>query len=321
MRPWVKPDKKELELAKDGQPYLLLFPNTLSMQQFEIIFQSSPELLIFLIFIIGLLVGSFLNVVIYRLPVMMNSGWKKECTEYLGLEETESNKAPFNLMVPLSRCPDCCTAIKPYQNIPVISYLLLRGKCSQCKSHIALRYPLIEAFTGIASAIVAFQFSYSLELLFALFLTWSLIALSFIDIDHQLLPDSITLPVLWLGLFLSLFAIYTDTHSSIIGAIAGYLSLWTVYQLFKLATGKEGMGYGDFKLLALFGAWLGWQYIPLIILLSSLVGAVIGISMILLSKKDKNTPIPFGPYLAAAGWLALLWGDEINRLYLNTLGL
>jgi len=291
------------------------------MQQFEIIFQSSPELLIFLIFIIGLLVGSFLNVVIYRLPVMMNSGWKKECNEYLGLEETESNKAPFNLMVPLSRCPNCGTAIKPYQNIPVISYLLLKGKCSQCKSHIALRYPLIEAFTGIASAIVAFQFGYSFELLFALFLTWSLIALSFIDIDHQLLPDSITLPVLWLGLFLSLFAIYTDTHSSIIGAIAGYLSLWTVYQLFKLATGKEGMGYGDFKLLALFGAWLGWQYIPLIILLSSLVGAVIGISMILLSKKDKNTPIPFGPYLAAAGWLALLWGDEINRLYLNTLGL
>lgn len=274
-----------------------------------------------LVLVVGLLVGSFLNVVIYRLPVMMNTGWKKECKEYLEIEDTESNDEPFNLMVPLSRCPGCNSAIKPYQNIPVLSYLFLKGKCSECKIHISLRYPLIEAFTGIASAIVAWHFGYTVEMLFALLLTWCLISLSFIDIDHQLLPDSITLPMLWLGLFLSLFSVYSDSHSSIIGAIAGYLSLWSVYQLFRLATGKEGMGYGDFKLLSLFGAWLGWQYLPLIILLSSLVGAIIGISMILITKKDHRIPIPFGPYLAMAGWLALLWGDQINALYLNAVGL
>jgi len=291
------------------------------MHELHLIFQSSPELLTILVLIIGLLVGSFLNVVIYRLPVMMDIGWKKECKEFLDIEDTESNDEAFNLMVPLSRCPSCSSAIKPHQNIPVFSYLFLKGKCSNCKTHIALRYPLIEAFTGITSAIVAFHFGYTVEMGFALLLTWSLIALSFIDIDHQLLPDSITLPLLWLGLFLSLFSVYTDTYSSIIGAIAGYLSLWTVYQLFKLATGKEGMGFGDFKLLSLFGAWLGWEYLPLIILLSSLVGAVIGVFMIIFIKKDRNIPIPFGPYLAAAGWLALLWGDKINALYLNTMGL
>jgi len=291
------------------------------MHDLHLIFQSSPELLTVLVLIIGLLVGSFLNVVIYRLPVMMDIGWKKECKDFLEIEDTESNNEPFNLMVPLSRCPSCNTAIKPHQNIPVFSYLFLKGKCSNCKTHIALRYPLIEAFTGITSAIVACHFGYTVEMGFALLLTWCLITLSFIDIDHQLLPDSITLPMLWLGLFLSLFSVYTDTYSSIIGAIAGYLSLWTVYQLFKLATGKEGMGFGDFKLLSLFGAWLGWEYLPLIILLSSLVGAVIGVFMIIFIKKDRNIPIPFGPYLAAAGWLALLWGDKINALYLNTLGL
>ncbi|NOR69824.1 MAG: prepilin peptidase [Methylomarinum sp.] len=291
------------------------------MHELHNILQSSPILLTSFLLIIGLLVGSFLNVVIYRLPVMMERGWEKECTEYLELDSNEEDNTPFNLMVPLSRCPSCNTAIKPYQNIPVISYLFLRGKCAHCKAHISLRYPLIEAFTGIASAIVAWHFGYSVETLFALLLTWSLIALSFIDIDQQLLPDSITLPMLWLGLFLSLFSIYTDTHASIIGAVAGYLSLWTVYQLFKLATGKEGMGFGDFKLLALFGAWLGWQYLPIIILLSSLVGAVIGISMVIFVKKDHNTPIPFGPYLAAAGWLALIWGDDINTAYLNTIGM
>ncbi len=280
-----------------------------------------PEALTLIVLIVGLLVGSFLNVVIYRLPVMMNIAWKKECKEYLEIEDNESNKEPFNLMLPLSRCPGCNTPIKPYQNIPVFSYLFLRGKCSECKTHISLRYPLIEAFTGLASAIVAYHFGYTVEMLFALLLTWSLIALSFIDIDHQLLPDSIILPMLWLGLFLTLFSVYTDSHSGIIGAIAGYLSLWTVYQLFKLATGKDGMGYGDFKLLALFGAWLGWQYLPLIILLSSLVGAIIGISMVVLTKKDHNIPIPFGPYLAMAGWLALLWGDQINVLYLNAIGM
>ncbi len=285
------------------------------------ILQSSPLLLTSIIFVIGLMIGSFLNVVIYRLPVMMQRGWKKECLEYLELEQPEDDNEPFNLTLPLSRCPGCNTAIKPYQNIPVISYLFLQGKCANCKVHISLRYPLIESFTGIVSAIVAWHFGYSVEMLFALLLTWSLIALSFIDIDHQLLPDSINFPLLWLGLFLSLFSIFTDPNSSIIGALAGYLSLWMVYQGFKLVTGKEGMGYGDFKLLAVFGAWLGWQYLPLIILVSSLVGAVIGVSMILFVKRDRNIPIPFGPYLAVAGWIALLWGDQINNLYLNVAGL
>ncbi len=291
------------------------------MQEIHNLLQSSPILLTIIITLFGLLVGSFLNVVIYRLPIIMQRGWKTECMEYLKLNNPEEDAEPFNLTLPLSRCPSCNTAIKPYQNIPIISYLFLKGKCAKCKTSISPRYPLIEGFTSILSAIVAWHFGYSIELLFALLLTWSLIALSFIDIDHQLLPDSINFPLLWLGLFLSLFSLFTDAHSSIIGAIAGYLSLWTVYQVFKLATGKEGMGFGDFKLLAVFGAWLGWHYLPLIILLSSLVGAVIGISMIVFVKKDKNIPIPFGPYLAAAGWLALLWGDQMNTLYLNFAGL
>lgn len=282
--------------------------------------QQSPVLLVALTFLLGLMVGSFLNVVIYRLPVMMQRDWRRECLEFLQMPAEEAGEA-FNLSWPRSRCPVCQTQIKAYQNIPVLSYLLLGGKCRHCATSISLRYPLIEAFTGICSALVAWHFGYGLPMLFGLLLTWGLIALSFIDIDHQLLPDSITLPLLWLGLFLSLFSVYTDSHASIIGAVAGYLTLWSVFQLFKLLTGKEGMGYGDFKLLALFGAWLGWQYLPMIILLSSLVGAVIGISMIVFRQHDASKPIPFGPYLAAAGWLALIWGSDINRLYLNAVGL
>ncbi len=281
---------------------------------------STPVILMTLSALVGLLVGSFLNVVIFRLPIMMKKDWRKQCYEFLEQEAAEEIE-PFNLSFPSSHCPNCQSPIKPWQNIPVLSYLFLKGKCASCSATISLRYPLIEAFTGICSAIAAWHFGYGFELLFALLFTWSLIALAFIDIDHQLLPDSITLPLLWLGLFLSLFSLYADSHSSIIGAIAGYLSLWSVYQLFKLMTGKEGMGYGDFKLLAMFGAWLGWQYLPLIILLSSLVGALIGIIMIITIKHERNTPIPFGPYLAAAGWLAFIWGDEINRLYLNAAGL
>lgn len=284
------------------------------------ILQQSPTFLIGLIFVLGLLVGSFLNVVIYRLPVMMQRGWRRDCLEYLELPAEEQTET-FNLLWPGSRCPACKTEIKAYQNIPVFSYLWLRGKCAQCATPISPRYPLIEAFTAICSALVAWHFGYGLALLFGLVLTWSLIALSFIDIDHQLLPDSITLPMLWLGLFLSLFSIYTDSHASIVGAVAGYLSLWSVYHLFKLLTGKEGMGYGDFKLLAMLGAWMGWHFLPLIIILSSLVGAVIGIAMIVFRRRDAGQPIPFGPYLAVAGWLALIWGDAINRLYLDSAGL
>ena len=291
------------------------------MQQLDILL-NFPYFLTALACLIGLLVGSFLNVVIYRLPIMMQRNWRKECTEYLQIDSTESEpQETFNLVFPLSRCPNCNTPIKPYQNIPVISYLFLKGQCATCSNPISSRYPIIEAFTAITSAIVAWHFGYTPQTVFALMLTWSLIALSFIDIDHQLLPDNITLPVLWLGLFLSLFGLYTDAHNSIIGAIAGYTILWSVYHLFKLATGKEGMGYGDFKLLALFGAWLGWQYLPVIILLSSLVGAIIGISMIIFVKRDHNIPIPFGPYLAAAGWIALLWGNDLNQFYLSTVGL
>jgi leader peptidase (prepilin peptidase)/N-methyltransferase len=266
------------------------------------------------------MVGSFLNVVIYRLPVMMQAAWRRDCLEYLQMP-AEPKGERFDLLWPSSHCPVCKTEIKAYQNVPVLSYVCLRGKCAHCAAPISLRYPLIEAFTGVCSATVAWHFGYGLPMLFGLVLTWSLIALSFIDIDQQLLPDSITLPVLWLGVVLSLFSIYTDSQASIIGAVAGYMSLWSVYQLFKLLTGKEGMGFGDFKLLALLGAWLGWQYLPLIIILSSLVGALIGITMIVFRQHDAGRPIPFGPYLAAAGWLALIWGSDLNRLYLNFAGL
>jgi leader peptidase (prepilin peptidase)/N-methyltransferase len=278
---------------------------------------SEPLLLTLLCGILGLLIGSFLNVVIYRLPVMMEREWRRDCREFLQLKPEDTDSEPFNLTLPHSRCPHCKATIKPYQNIPVLSYLFLKGKCAQCGQAISLRYPLIEAFTGLCSAIVAYHFGYSMALAFALLLTWCLIALSFIDIDKQLLPDSIVLPLLWLGLLMSLFKVYANSSDSIIGAIAGYLSLWTVYHVFRIITGKEGMGYGDFKLLALFGAWLGWQFLPMIVLLSSLVGAVIGIAMIVFRSHDHNTPIPFGPYLAAAGWLALLWGDEISAFYLT----
>lgn len=294
------------------------------MQQFDILFYS-PALCAAFAGLVGLLVGSFLNVVIYRLPVMMQRGWRRDCIEYLGLDaqaySLPGQDGVFNLVLPLSRCPNCHAPIKPYQNIPVVSYLFLKGRCAACQAPIPLRYPLVEAFTGLASAVVAWHFGYSALTVFALLLTWSLIALSFIDMDHQLLPDSIILPLMWLGLLLSLSGLFTDAHASIIGAAAGYLVLWGVYHLFKLLTGKEGMGYGDFKLLALLGAWLGWQYLPMIILLSSLVGAVFGTLMIVLSRHDRDKPIPFGPYLAAAGWIALLWGKEINQLYLSTAGL
>jgi len=283
---------------------------------------TTPYLLISLSALIGLLVGSFLNVVIYRLPIMMQLSWRKECADYLQIELDEAKPSePFNLAMPLSRCPDCKRAIKPYENIPVISYIFLRGRCANCNKPIPIRYPLIEVLSAISSAVITYHFGDSIQTLFALPLTWALIAICFIDIDHQLLPDSIPLPLLWLGLFLSLFGIYTDAQASIIGAIGGYGILWSVYQLFKLATGKEGMGYGDFKLLAVFGAWLGWKYLMVIILLSSLVGAIIGILLIIFANHHHNKPIPFGPYLASAGWIALLWGNELNQLYLTYTGL
>lgn len=272
--------------------------------------------------ILGLLVGSFLNVVIYRLPVMMEREWRAQCAELF--EITDKAASPrFNLVTPRSRCPHCGHAITALENIPVISYLFLRGKCSACGARIAARYPLVEILAALASVLVAWRFGFGAAALAALLLTWALIALSFIDLDHQLLPDAITLPFLWLGLALSVWngGLFVDSRAAIIGALAGYLSLWAVYWLFKLVTGKEGMGRGDFKLLALFGAWLGWQALPAIILLSSLAGAAAGIALIVTRGRDKNLPIPFGPYLALAGWITLLWGREISAAYWTLTGL
>jgi len=279
--------------------------------------------------LIGLCVGSFLNVVIYRLPVMMNLAWREQCDELLAAEQPQSatpqakpkTEEKFNLMVPRSRCPACGHLITAMENIPVLSYLWLKGRCSNCRAPISKRYPLIELGTAVISIVVAAHFGFGWSCLAALMLTWSLIALSVIDFDHHLLPDDITLSFMWLGLLLSLTGLFSDTSSSIIGAIAGYLALWSVYWAFKLLTGKEGMGYGDFKLLAMLGAWMGWQALPGIILLSSFVGAVIGISLIIFQGRDKNIPIPFGPYLAIAGWIYLLWGDHITHLYFTLAGI
>lgn len=275
-----------------------------------------------LVLILGLLVGSFLNVVIHRLPKMMERDWEEQCKEFIANQNDVASlpppkQGPFNLMVPRSRCPHCGHQIKSWENIPVISYLVLGGKCSACKAKISARYPIIEITTAVLSAAVIFYIGINWNGLAALVFTWSLIALTMIDFDTYLLPDDITLPLLWLGLIVNSFNSFTDLPSALWGAIAGYLSLWSVYKLFKLLTGKEGMGYGDFKLLAALGAWMGWQMLPQIILLSSLVGAVIGISLIVIRGRDKNIPIPFGPYLAIAGWIAFVWGDTINQSYLK----
>ena len=282
----------------------------LFLQQNTLFFLSS-------VFVLSLAIGSFLNVVIYRLPLILQRSWKTQCNELFELDDSEAEQEPFNLIVPRSRCPGCGHLITALENIPLISYLLQRGRCKHCNAKISVRYPVIELLTAVMSVIVAWKFGVSWQALFAILLTWALISLTFIDIDTQLLPDNITLPFLWLGILLNLNGIFSDIQSSIIGAVAGYLSLWSVYHLFKLATGKEGMGFGDFKLLALLGAWIGWQMLPLIIILSSVVGAVIGITMIAVRGHDRNIPIPFGPYLATAGWLALVWGEQMTQAYLN----
>jgi len=284
--------------------------------------QSNPGIFLFACLLLGLMLGSFINVVAHRLPIMMERDWRKECLEFLEQEpQGERESEQLGLSKPRSRCPKCGHQITALENIPVLSYLFLRGRCSDCRGAISLRYPIVEAFTGVASLLVAWHFGVSWQTAAALPLTWSLIALSLIDYDHKLLPDSIVLPGLWAGLLLSLSGVFTDAHSSIIGAVAGYLVLWGIFQLFKLITGKEGMGYGDFKLLALFGAWFGWQYLVQIVLLSSLVGAIVGVSLILFLGRDRQIPIPFGPYLAAAGWISMLWGEQINSLYLTWAGL
>ncbi|MFO1510860.1 MAG: A24 family peptidase [Steroidobacteraceae bacterium] len=268
------------------------------------------------LFVLGLLIGSFLNVIVHRTPIILDRQWRRQCDELAGRETPAVPR--FNLVVPRSACPACKVPIKAIHNVPVLSWLALRGRCASCKAGISARYPLVELLTGLLSAAVAWKFGYTPQMGAALVLTWFLIALTFIDFDTQLLPDALTLPLLWLGLAASVLE-YTpvEPRNAIVGALAGYLSLWSVYHLFRLATGKEGMGYGDFKLLAALGAWLGWQMLLPIILLSAAVGAVTGIALILLRGRDRNIPIPFGPFLAAAGWIALMWGQQIVTGYLG----
>lgn len=268
--------------------------------------------------VLGLLVGSFLNVVIHRLPKMMEQEWHANCAEMRGEPALQTNQ--ITLSRPRSRCPHCGHRITAIENIPVVSYLFLRGRCSHCKARISLRYPAIELLSAALSGFAAFHFGPGWTTIASLIFLWTLLALTFIDLDTQLLPDALTLPLLWAGLLVNLGGSHADLRSAVIGAVVGYLALWSVYWLFKLATGKEGMGFGDFKLLAAIGAWLGWQQLPLTILLSSVVGAVIGLALIVVAKRGREVPIPFGPYLAIAGMIALFWGKDLTRTYLGLLG-
>lgn len=325
------------------------------------VLQHSEAAFYSVVALVSLMVGSFLNVVIHRLPIMMERAWTHSLNEYLEEQEqtpVQSSQAhaseasmsstdehrqplepagalqsdtdvpsrtadalaqPFNLAVPRSRCPECQQLISAWQNLPVISYLLLRGKCANCKHPISVRYPLVELLTMILSLVVAWQLGPTAQAALGIVVTWFLVALTMIDLDHKLLPDNLTLPLMWIGLLAATLPIFAGLHDAVIGAALGYLILWSVYQLFKLITGKEGMGYGDFKLLAAIGALLGWQALPIVILLSSLVGAVVGMSLIALTGRDKNIPIPFGPYLAAAGWIAMLWGEALSNWYYGLL--
>lgn len=281
------------------------------------------------IFIIGLVVGSFLNVVIHRLPLMLEREWRAEAGAHLAAAaQAPPDAAPYNLLTPRSACPACGSPIKAWQNIPVASWLLLRGRCAACHAPISVRYPLVELATALLSAAVAWHFGFGTACACALLVTWALIALTGIDIDHQLLPDGITLPLMWAGMIAAVAiggstgsALPVSPRDAIIGAAAGYLSLWLVFHAFRLITGKEGMGYGDFKLYAALGAWLGWKLLPLVILLSAAAGALLGIALIMLRGRDRSLPIPFGPYLAAAGWLAMLYGNSLLDDYLRLSGL
>ncbi|EZH83069.1 prepilin peptidase [Aeromonas hydrophila] len=282
------------------------------------VFHSLPWLYFSLLFLFSLMIGSFLNVVIHRLPIMLEREWQAEYLGYFNPETQPQQEERYNLMVPRSACPHCGHAITAMENIPLLSWLWLKGRCRECQAPISARYPLVELLTALLSLVVAATFPPGWGLLAALLLTWVLVALTFIDLDKMLLPDQLTLPLLWGGLLFNLAGGFVPLADAVIGAMAGYLVLWSLYWAFKLLTGKEGMGYGDFKLLAALGAWLGWQALPIMLLLSSLVGAFIGIGLILLRNHHQNKPIPFGPYLAIAGWIALLWGDTITRWYLTT---
>jgi leader peptidase (prepilin peptidase) / N-methyltransferase len=317
------------------------------MSTFELL-AASPALFIGACLVLGLIVGSFLNVVIYRLPLMLERQWREQCAESscaAGTVASEpaalspdasagkataaavvptANPERFDLVVPRSACPSCRAPIAAWHNIPLLSWLYLRGRCASCGASISARYPLVEALTGVLSALIAWKFGFGWPAFAALVLTWFLISLTFIDIDHQLLPDSLTLPLMWLGLFLSFWSaeaggssVPVDPRSSLMGAMAGYVSLWSVYHLFRLLTGKEGMGYGDFKLFAALGAWLGWQMLLPVILIAALAGAIVGLALIVLRRQDRSTPIPFGPFLASAGWLMLMFGRPLVGSYLR----
>jgi leader peptidase (prepilin peptidase)/N-methyltransferase len=282
-------------------------------------FIASAPLLYAGVFVLGAIIGSFLNVVILRIPALLEFDWRCQCRELLELEPDKSER-PGGIVMARSQCPKCGHGIKAYENIPVISYLALGGKCSSCKSGISFRYPLVESLTAILFVVTIWHFGPNLQGLTALVLTAFLVAMAGIDIDHQLLPDNMTIPLMWGGILISFWSIHTDLASSVTGAIGGYLVLWTVYHLFRLLTGKEGMGYGDFKLLAALGAWMGWQMLPLVVLLSSVVGAVVGLVLMGTGRLQKDKPMPFGPFIAAAGWIALIWGDRIVDFYSRSSG-
>lgn len=285
---------------------------------FDIIFESSP-LLYAGVFIFGAVIGSFLNVVILRIPPLLEYDWRCQCRDLLESEATEEERPP-GIVFSRSHCMKCGHGIKAHENIPLISYLALGGKCSACKARISLRYPLVELITAILFVVTIWHFGPGLQGLTALLLTAVLIALAGIDIDHQLLPDNMTVPLMWVGIVISFWSIHSSLASSVAGAIAGYLILWSVYHLFRLLTGKEGMGYGDFKLLAALGAWMGWQMLPLVVLLSSVVGAIVGLTLMAVGRLKKDKPMPFGPFIAAAGWIALIWGQKIIDSYLRAGG-
>lgn len=290
----------------------------------ELIRESAP-LFIAVVFAFSLLIGSFLNVVIHRLPIMMEREWREQARELADTPpETDLPEGRFDLLVPSSHCPSCGALISAWQNIPVISYLLLRGRCANCKSSISARYPLVEFMTAVLAATTAWHFGPGWEALLAIVLTMTLLSITMIDAGTQLIPDAIVLPLMWLGLAMSLFhplpganTLFIEPSDAIVGAMAGYLSLWSVFWLFKLVTGKDGMGYGDFKLLAALGAWLGWQQLPMIILMSAVVGVALNVGMIVTRGKDRSIPIPFGPYLAGAGWITMIWGETIKNTYID----
>ena len=277
-------------------------------------FAANADIFLIVVAVLSLFIGSFLNVVIYRLPHMLEQSWSEECRLYLGLKpHTDVEK--LNLYLPFSHCPHCKKVIRPWHNIPILSYLWLRGKCAYCSARISIRYPLVEALTCIMSVYVAWRFGLHYLTIPALLFTWTIICLTFIDIDHHLLPDQLTLLLLWIGLFTSLFSLFCDSHHAILGAIAGYLIFTITQRLFEWATGKHGMGQGDVKFLAALGAFLGWEMLPFIILLASISGVIIALTHMAIKRQFKSVPLPFGPYLALAGWLALLWGNEIMQLY------